>query len=135
MKILTKKQLERVKQLVMAADALIADAEYRLRGAHRTHNLRFDLGWAGDGLRWFMEELNNSRLRRGDDKYYDPPRTRKVERMEELERRCEMHERDDHGFPRASRKTGGPTIPGGMVPPGGKHKETQDEQGKDKTGR
>jgi hypothetical protein len=129
MKVLTREQLERVKQLVMAADALIADAEYRLRGAHRTHDLRFDLGWAEDGLRWFLEKL------RKNAKYYDPPRTRKVERMEELERRCEMHERDNHGFPRASRKTGGPTIPGGMVPSGGKHKETQDEQGKDKTGR
>ena len=84
MKMLTREQLERVKQLVMAADALVADAEHCLRGAHRTHNLRFDLGWAGDGLRWFLEELHY-RLRT-DDKYYDPPRTRKVERMERMER-------------------------------------------------
>lgn len=129
MKILTKKQLGRVRELAAAANALVSQAEAIVRNAHRSWRLRFHLKWAQDNLTGVASDL---RFGAG---YYDPPRTRKVERMEELERRCEMHGRDDHGFPRASRKTGGPTIPGGMVPPGGKHKETQDEQGKDKTGR
>lgn len=129
MKILTKRQLERVRELAAAADALVSQAEAIVRGAHRSWRLRFHLKCAQDGL---VNLISDVKFGEG---YYDPPRTRKVERMEELERRCEMHGRDNHGFPRASRKTGGPTIPGGMGPSGGKHKETQDEQGKDKTGR
>ena len=113
MKILTKEQLERVTQLVRSADALVADAEYRLRGAHRTHNLRFDLGWAGDGLRWFLEELNYKLYR--DGKYYDPPRTRKVERMERMER-----ERKERQMKRVT--MGGSSQgqgPGDQLPSGG----------------
>jgi hypothetical protein len=79
-KILTKEQLERAKQLAMAADALVCQAEAIIRCAYRTHGLRFDLGWAEDGLRWFLEKL------RKNAKHYDPPRTRKVERMERMER-------------------------------------------------
>lgn len=80
MKILTKKQLDRARQLAMAADALVFQAEAIIRGAHRTHHLRDDLGWAEDGLRWFLKKLHKNA------KYYDPPRTRKVERMERMER-------------------------------------------------
>jgi hypothetical protein len=80
MKILTKEQLDRARQLAMAADALVWQAEAIIRGAHRTHDLRFDLGWAEDGLRWFLKKL------RKNARHYDPPRTRKVERMERMER-------------------------------------------------
>ena len=109
MKVLTREQLERVKQLVMAADALIADAEYRLRGAHRTHNLRSDLGWAEDGLRWFLKKL------RKNAKYYDPPRTRKVERMERMERERKERQMKRVTMGGSSKGQG----PGGQLPSGG----------------
>ena len=115
MKILTREQLEHVKRQVMAADALIADAEHRLRGAHRTHDLCFDLGWAGNGLRWFLEKLNNSRLRYGDDKHFDPPRTRKVERMERMERERKEKQMKRFAMGGSSKGQG----PGGQLPSGG----------------
>lgn len=123
MKILTKERLDRARQLAMAADALVCQAEAIIRGAYRTHDLRSDLGWAEDGLRWFLKKL------RKNAKHYDPPRTRKVERMERMERERKEKRmkrgRDSHGFPPADRKAGPPEIPDGAVPPGGKHKETQ----------
>lgn len=109
MKILTEEQLERAKQLVMAADALVCQAEAIIRGAYRTHDLRFDLGWAEDGLRWFLKKL------RKNAKHYDPPRTRKVERMERMER-----ERKERRMKRVT--MGGSSKgqgPGGQLPSGG----------------
>lgn len=114
MKILTKEQLERAKQLAMAADALVCQAEAIIRCAYRTHGLRFDLGWAEDGLRWFLKKL------RKNAKHYDPPRTRKVERMERMER-----ERKEKRMKRVtmggSSKGQGPggQLPSGTVPDGG----------------
>lgn len=109
MKILTKEQLERARQLAMAADALVCQAEAIIRGAYRTHDLRSDLGWAEDGLRWFLKKL------RKNAKRYDPPRTRKVERMERMER-----ERKEKRMKRVT--MGGSSKgqgPGGQLPSGG----------------
>ena len=118
MKILTKEQLDRVSQLVMAAGALVADAESTLRGAYRTHNLRFDLGWAGDGLRRFLEELNYRLYR--DARYYDPPRTRKVERMERMERERKERQMKRVTMGGSSKGQGpGGQLPSGTVPDGG----------------
>lgn len=109
MKILTKEQLERAKQLATAADALVSQAEAIVRNAYRTHHLRDDLGWAESGLRWFLKKLHK------DAKYYDPPRTRKVERMERMER-----ERKEKRMKRVT--MGGSSKgqgPGGQLPSGG----------------
>lgn len=46
MKVLTRKQLERVKQLAMAADALVSQAEAVVRNAHRSWRLRHEFRWA-----------------------------------------------------------------------------------------
>ena len=83
MKVLTKKQLERVKQLAMAADALVSQAEAIVRNAHRSWRLRFNLRWAQASLAGTVTELKFGAER------YDPPRTRKVERMERMERERE----------------------------------------------
>ena len=50
MKVLTREQLERVKQLAMAADALVSQAEVIIRNAHRSWRLRFNLRWAHASL-------------------------------------------------------------------------------------
>ena len=109
MKILTKEQLERAKQLAMAADALVCQAEAIVRNAYRTHDLRDDLGWAEAGLRWFLKKLHKNA------KYYDPPRTRKVERMERMER-----EREERNMKRVT--MGGSSTgqgPASQLPSGG----------------
>lgn len=80
MKILTGERLERVRQLAMAADALVSQAEAIVRNAHRSQRLRFQLTWAQDSLAGLVTEL------RCGAGHYDPPRTRKVERMERMER-------------------------------------------------
>lgn len=108
MKVLTKEQLEHVDQLVMAADALVWQAEAIIRNAHRTHYLRSDLGWAEDGLRWFLKKL------RKNAKHYDPPRTRKVERMERMER--ERREKDMKRVTMGGSSKG--QGPGGQLPSG-----------------
>lgn len=123
MKILTKGQLDRVRRLAMAADALVSQAETIVRNAHRSWHLRFHLKWAQDNL---LSVISEPRF--GSD-YYDPPRTQKVERMERMERERKekrmKHGRDSHGFPSADRKAGPPEISDGAVPSEGKHKETQ----------
>lgn len=113
MKILTKEQLDRARQLAMAADALVWQAEAIIRNAHRTHHLRSDLGWAEDGLRWFLKKL------RKNAKYYDPPRTRKVERMEKMEppRKEEKWTRFAMGGSPAAQGAVEP-APSGMTPDG-----------------
>lgn len=114
MKILTKEQLERVEQLAMAAHALGCQAEAIIRGAHRTSHLRFDLVWAKDGLRWFLERL------RRDAKYYDPPRTRKVERMERMERERKEKQMKRVTMGGSSKGQGpGDQLLSGAVPDGG----------------
>ena len=80
MKVLTREQLERVKRLAMAADALVSQAEAIVRNAHRSWRLRFNLSWAHASLAGTVTELKFGA------EHYDPPRTRKVERMERMER-------------------------------------------------
>lgn len=80
MKILTKEQLAKVRRLAMAADALVSQAETIVRNAHRSWHLRFHLKWAQDNLLSVISEPKFG------SSYYDPPRTRKVERMERMER-------------------------------------------------
>ena len=114
MKILTKEQLKRAEQLAMAADALVCQAEAIIRGAYRTHDLRFDLGWAEDGLRWFLKKL------RKNAKHYDPPRTRKVERMERMERERKEKQMKRVTMGGSSKGQGpGGQLPSGTVPDGG----------------
>jgi hypothetical protein len=114
MKILTKEQLGRVRQLAMAADALVSQAETIVRNAHRSWHLRFHLRWAQNNL---LSVISEPKF--GSD-YYDPPRTRKVERMERMER-----ERKEKRMKRVtmggSSKGQGPggQLPSGTVPDGG----------------
>lgn len=115
MKILTKEQLDRVSQLTMEADALVRQAETIIRGAYRTHHLRYDLGWAEDGLRWFLKKL------RKNAKYHDPPRTRKVERMERMERERKEKQMKRVTMGGSSKGQGpGGQLPSGTVPDGEK---------------
>lgn len=116
MKVLTKRQLERVRQLAMAADALVSQAEAIVRNAHRSWRLRHEFQWAQNCMADVIGELKFA----GGGTYYDPPRTRKVERMERTER-----EREERNMKRVtmggSSKGQGPggQLPSGTVPGGG----------------
>ena len=120
MKILTKEQFDKVRQLAMAADALVSQAESIVRNAHRSWYLRSHLRWAQDNLLSVISEskfgISESKFGSG---YYDPPRTRKVERMERMER-----ERKEKRMKRVtmggSSKGQGPggQLPSGTVPDG-----------------
>lgn len=114
MKVLTREQLERVKQLAMAADALVSQAEAVVRNAHRSCRLRLDLRTAQICLAGVATELKFGA------EHYDPPRTRKVLRMERMER-----ERKEKRMKRVtmggSSKGQGPggQLPSSTVPDGG----------------
>lgn len=85
MKVLTKRQIERVRRLAMAADALVSQAEAIVRNAHRSWRLRHEFRWAQNCMTAVANELKFA----AGGTYYDPPRTRKVERMERMERERE----------------------------------------------
>lgn len=109
MKILTKEQLERVRQLAVAADALVSQAEAIVRNAHRSWRLRSYLRWAQDSLAAVATELKFGAGR------YDPPRTRKVERMERMERERKEKQMKRVTMGGSSKGQG----PGGQLPSGG----------------
>jgi hypothetical protein len=109
MKILTKKQLDWARQLAMAADALVSQAEAIVRNAHRTWWLRACLKSAQNSLVTAVAELEHRTY------YDDPPRTRKVERMERMER-----EREERNMKRVT--MGGSSTgqgPASQLPSGG----------------
>lgn len=109
MKVLTREQLERVRQLAKAADALVSQAEAIVRNAHRSWHLRFHLRWAQDNLASVATELRCGAER------YDPPRTRKVERMERMERERKEKQMKRVTMGGSSKGQG----PGGQLPSGG----------------
>ena len=114
MKILTKGQLERVRELAAAADALVSQAEAIVRGAHRSWWLRFHLKWAQDNLASIISDV---KFGAG---YYDPPRTRKVERMERMERERKERQMKRVTMGGSSKGQGpGGQLPSGTVPDGG----------------
>ena len=111
MKVLTRKQLERVKQLAMAADALVSQAEAIVRNAHRSWRLRHEFRWAQNCMAGVIGELKFA----GGGTYYDPPRTRKVERMERMERERKEKQMKRVTMGGSSKGQG----PGGQLPSGG----------------
>lgn len=114
MKVLTREQLERVRQLAKAADALVSQAEAIVRNAHRSWHLRFHLRWAQDNLANVATELKFGAER------YDPPRTRKVERMERMEREQKERQMKRVTMGGSSKGQGpGGQLPSGTVPDGG----------------
>lgn len=79
MKILTKRQLGRVKRLALVADAFIGEALLLTRNAHRSWRLTNHLKGARTEIVRMLDEMTYN------ESYHDPPQTRKVERMEKME--------------------------------------------------
>ena len=109
MKVLTREQLERVEQLAKAADALVSQAEAVVRNAHRSWRLRIDLRTAQICLAGVATELKFGA------EHYDPPRTRKVLRMERMERERKERQMKRVTMGGSSKGQG----PGGQLPSGG----------------
>ena len=121
MKMLTAKRRDRVLSMVETARLLLEAADRIAVNAYGSSMLHWSLGNMVRDAGYAMDCV----------KATIPPATPRLLRMERDEakvsqKRKEVHmDRDDHGFPSARRTAGGETIPSGMVPEGGKHKETQ----------
>lgn len=121
MKMLTAKRRDKVLSLIESARLLLEAADRMAVNAYGSSMLHWRLESMLYDARHAMEYV----------KATIPPATPRLLRMERNEAKVsqkhkEVHmDRDSHGFPSARRTTGGETIPSGMVPEGGKHKETQ----------